>query len=77
MNEFEGWQKILTEWRDVQRVKRLNQELYDMLGGSLMYLIEYAEHNSITLPNKDRLWQMVEKSHTLMTSIDSPTTPNN
>lgn len=77
MNDFEAWQYLLTEWRGVQRVKHLNQELYDQLGGSILYLLNYAEKNDIALSNKEGLCQMLDKAHNLMTSIDSPTHLNN
>jgi hypothetical protein len=63
MNEFEAWQKIIEKWKEVDRMKILNQRLYDELGGSLMYILEYAERNNIILPNKDRLWRMVDNIH--------------
>ena len=77
MNEFEAWQNLLNECHKIQRVKRLNQELYNMLGDSLFYLLRYAEKNNIALPNKDALMAMVDRIHGLMNTIDAPTTPNN
>lgn len=49
MNDFEGWNKILLECKEVNRMKRLNQELDDLLGRPLLYVLEYAEKNSIRL----------------------------
>lgn len=74
MQEFEAWQKILDEWKEVNRIKMLNQQLYDMLGGSILYIFEYAEKNSITLPNRGAIIEMVDRIGQLMDSADAPTT---
>jgi hypothetical protein len=29
MNDFDAWQKILLEWKQVNHMKRLNQQLYE------------------------------------------------
>jgi hypothetical protein len=71
MNEFEGWQKILYEWKQVQRMKKLNQELYDLLGGTMIYLIGYAEKNGLTLPNREALNRMADRIHGLMDEINA------
>jgi hypothetical protein len=73
MNEFESWQRILSEWREVNRMKRLNQELYDLLGGAIIYIMEYAEKNNILLPNRDALYRMADRIHYLMDEIESST----
>jgi hypothetical protein len=51
-SEFEAWQKILDEWRKLDRLRRLNQRLYDYLVSSMIYLIEYSKRNDIVLPHK-------------------------
>jgi hypothetical protein len=77
MNDFEAWEKIIAEWKEVNRIKRLNQELYDLLGGSIVYLSEYAKKNNITLPNKDEINRMAGRIHILIDKIDQPyQTPN-
>lgn len=38
MNEFETWQKILDEWKEVHRIRRINQRLYDYLASSIYIL---------------------------------------
>jgi hypothetical protein len=76
MNEFEGWQKILEEWKEVNRMKRLNQELYDMLGGTLIYILEYSQKYNIELPNRDGLFRMGERIHYLMNEINNNFPPN-
>jgi hypothetical protein len=55
--------KIIEEWKQVDRMKQLNQRLYDELDVALMFTLEYAERNNIVLPNRDRLSRMVENIH--------------
>jgi hypothetical protein len=66
MDEFEAWQKIMEVWKLVRRAKRLNQQLYDMLGGAIVYTLHYAEKNKIDLPNKNELRRMSENIHDLI-----------
>jgi hypothetical protein len=72
MNDFEAWEKIIQKWKEVNRMKRLNQELYDLLGGAITYIGEYAKKNNITLPNKNEINRMAGRIHILMDKIDSP-----
>ena len=77
MNEFEAWQKIMSEWKEVNRMKKLNQELYDILGGAIIYISKYAEKNTISLPNRDAINRMASKIHCLIDEINiSSETPN-
>jgi hypothetical protein len=69
MNEFDAWQQIVEEWKQVDKMKKLNQRLYDELGGSLIYILEYSEKNNIILPNRDRLFRMVDNIHKTMNTI--------
>ena len=55
--------KIIEEWKQVDRMKQLNQRLYDELDVALMFTFEYAERNNIVLSNRDRLFRMVENIH--------------
>jgi hypothetical protein len=55
MNKFHAWPNILIEWRKVNRMKSLNQRLYDQLGGSIIFILNYTETNNIPLPNHDIL----------------------
>jgi hypothetical protein len=69
LNEFEAWQKILEHWKQVDKMKQLNQRLYDELGGALMYILDYADRNSIVLPNRDRLFRMIDNIHNTTDAI--------
>ena len=59
MNEFETWQKILDELKEVHRIRRINQRLYDYLASSIIYLIEYSKKHDFILPHKDRQIKMI------------------
>ena len=50
-------------------MKQLNQRLYDELDIALMFTLEYAERNNIVLPNRDRLFRMVENIHNTTNAI--------
>jgi hypothetical protein len=52
--EFEAWQNILNEWKRLDRLRRLNQRLYDYLGSSIIYLLEYSKRNNVVLPHEER-----------------------
>ncbi|AIC15253.1 hypothetical protein [Nitrososphaera viennensis] len=70
MDEFEAWQKILAARQRVARMERLNQELYDHLGGAIIYTLEHAKKNHIPLPNREALYRMIERAHLLMKEIN-------
>lgn len=53
----------------MNQMKRYNQELYDQLGGAIVYILRYAERNDIILPNKDILFRMIENVHDITARI--------
>jgi hypothetical protein len=69
MNDFDAWQRILLEWKNVNHMKRLNQQLYDQLGGAIIYILKYGEKNNIPLPNKDALYRMIDNVHDITGKI--------
>ena len=80
MNEIEAWKEILDEWRKLDRLKRLNQRLYDYLGSSIIYLLEYSKRNGIVLPHKERIERierMIVESEYIIDQINSVTSPKN
>jgi hypothetical protein len=70
MNNFETWQQILFEWSQVNRDNKLNQRLYDQLGGSIIYILNYAQKNNIILPNRDNLYRLIKKADEIMNEIN-------
>ena len=61
-SEIDLMRITLKQYDRAIRLKRLNEELYAHLLGSLYYLFKYAEKHEITLPEKDNLLQMVRKA---------------
>ncbi|KAA2283865.1 hypothetical protein [Candidatus Nitrosocosmicus sp. SS] len=61
--DFEAWQEILEKWKQVNRMQDLNQRLYDELGSAIIYILEYSKRNDVVLPNRERLWKLVENIH--------------
>jgi hypothetical protein len=49
MNEFDAWYKILEEWKTIKRTKRLIQELYEQVGGTLFFILDYTKKHEIPL----------------------------
>jgi hypothetical protein len=70
MNEFDGWTKILSEWKDIVRVNSLNQQLYDQLVGAIIYIQRYSEKNNISLPNRDQLEALLNNSEKIIDDIN-------
>jgi hypothetical protein len=73
MNEIEAWYEILKSWEKVKRMKKLNQELYDILFGAIGYIIEYSKKYGIPIPKKDEMERMANRIHYLMDEIEPPT----
>lgn len=76
MNEFDAWNKILEEWKTIRRMKGLIQELYDQVGGTLFFILDYAKKHDIPLHNRDSLYRMADRIHYLMDEIEPPTSNN-
>jgi len=72
MNEFETWQKILDEWKEVHRIRRINQRLYDYLASSIIYLIDYSKKHDFILPHKDRQIKMIDNLKKLWMKFHHP-----
>jgi hypothetical protein len=47
MHDFEAWQIIMDERKEVRRIKRLDQGLFDLLGDSIIYIMQYSERYHI------------------------------
>jgi hypothetical protein len=48
MDEYRAMQDALNTMRYALSMKRLNEELYEHLHSSILYIVEYAEKNRIT-----------------------------
>ena len=51
-------------------MKRLNQRLYDLLGGSITYIIQHSEKYHIPVQNRDSLKRMSDKIRHLISEIN-------
>jgi hypothetical protein len=69
-------QDALNTMRYTLSLKRLNQELYDHLCGSITYIINYSEKNDIILSNKENLLQLIVKSHDYIDAIKERELPS-
>lgn len=41
-------------------MKKLNQQLYDQLNGSILYLLKYVRKHNIIFPNRERLLNLMD-----------------
>lgn len=64
--------KILDEWKEVHRIRRINQRLYDYLASSIIYLIEYSKKHDFILPHKDRQIKMIDESEKIWMKFHQP-----
>jgi hypothetical protein len=71
MSGLQAWERILFEWKQVHRLKCLNQRLYDQLGGSIIHIVRYAEENNIPLPHRDKLYELVDKAENIIDEINA------
>lgn len=76
MNKIEGWYEILKSWENVKRMKKLNQELYDILFGAIAYIIEYSKKYGVPIPKKDEMKRMADRIRYLMNEIEPLTDEN-
>jgi hypothetical protein len=77
MNGTDAWREIYREWQEVRRMKRLNQELYDLLFGSIHYIIEYSKKYNVPIRNREQLVMMSERIHKLMDEIEPTVSDEN
>jgi hypothetical protein len=64
---------LLDEWREVRRMKRLNEELYDLLGGAIIFILGYLRKNNIPIPQYNHLKRMSYRIHSLINEINTST----
>jgi glycine/D-amino acid oxidase-like deaminating enzyme len=76
MNDFDAWQEISIEWKEVRRMKKLNQERYDQLFGAIAYIIEYTKKHNIPIDNREAFKRMTDKVHDLMNLIEPSSDEN-
>lgn len=72
MNQYQIAIMTLNELKAALRLKKLNQELYEQLIGSIRWLLRYSEKNGIALPDRDKLSTIVERTHTIIGKFATP-----
>jgi hypothetical protein len=77
INDLDAWKEIAYEWKKVKKMKRLVQELYEQVGGTLFFMLDYAKNNNIPLPNREGLYRMADRIHFLMDRIEPPKSDEN
>jgi hypothetical protein len=65
--------KALAEYENANRIKDINQELYDHLTGSIYYLVKYCVKYDIPLPNRENLIGMVTRANAIIQRFATPT----
>ena len=75
MDEIDVMKKALGEYEHARYLKRINQDLYNQLTGSIYWLLKYAEKNNIFLPKKEELFRLVENSHFYIDQFAKPQQP--
>jgi hypothetical protein len=75
MDEIGVLKNALREYEHAKHLKRMNQELYQHLTGSIYWLLKYSEKYNIPLPKKDELLRMVEKANFLIDQFIPPPKP--
>jgi hypothetical protein len=50
------------ELQEALKIKRVNDELLEHLLSSVLWLVNYAKKNNITLPEKDKIVNMLDKA---------------
>jgi hypothetical protein len=49
------------ELQEALKIKRVNDELLEHLLSSVLWLVNYAKKNNITLPEKDKITEILDK----------------
>ncbi len=81
VDEYRILQDALNTLRSAELLQRRNQELYDHLRGSVIYLLKYSEKHNSPLSNMEGLSDFTVRSHEYIHSIKEmrrpPRNPNN
>ena len=62
MDAYRAMQDALNMMEHARCLKRLNEELYEHLYDSILYIIKYAEKNKIILPQREVLLGLITKT---------------
>jgi hypothetical protein len=69
-DELDVMRKAVMQYDKAIRLKNINQELYDHLVGSIVWLLKYSAKYNITIPKKEELYRMVKRAQFLIDEMD-------
>jgi hypothetical protein len=75
MDALRAMQDALNIMEYARSMKRLNEELYEHLHGSILYILRYAEKNNIILPQKNELLGILIKTDNYAKTIKEKKIP--
>ncbi|MDE1876236.1 MAG: hypothetical protein KGH86_05365 [Thaumarchaeota archaeon] len=73
-SEIDLLRQALKKHEQASRLKKINEELYQHLTGSIYYILKYAEKHGISLPQKEALLRMIEKADFIIDQFAKPST---
>jgi hypothetical protein len=73
-DEVDVMRKTLAQYDKAIRLKNMNEELFEHLLGSVIWLLKYTDKYSITLPKKEEMHRMVKRAELLINELDTTTT---
>jgi hypothetical protein len=59
------------ELQEALKIKRVNDELLEHLLSSVLWLVNYAKKNNITLPEKDKITEILDKAIAIADKLPS------
>jgi hypothetical protein len=65
-NEVDIMEKTIAEYKQAVRLRRINQELYDHLLGSITWLLKYCEKYNVRLPQQEALYGLLKRAEFLI-----------
>jgi hypothetical protein len=74
-DEIDVMKKAIMYYDRAILLKRMNENLYDHLIGSIIWLLRYSDKNGIILPKKEELYDMVTKCETFFQEIAASPSP--
>jgi hypothetical protein len=75
-DEIDVVKQAIMHYDRAVRLKKINEDLYHHLSGSIVWILKYSDKNQIPLPNKEGLCEMVTRAESLFQEIiNSPLPP--
>jgi hypothetical protein len=75
VDAYRAMQDALNVMEYARSLKGLNEQLYEHLYGSILYIIKYAEKNKITLPQRENLLELITKTDNYINMIKEKKMP--